>query len=58
MEVLNEAYGDSIIIGRSELKSLTLTTRFDNESLENILDIISETFEIKIEKKGNKYILK
>ena len=58
VEVLNEAYADSIIIGRSELKSLTLTTRFDNESLENILDIISETFEIKIEKKGNKYILK
>ncbi len=58
VEVLNEAYGDSIIIGRDDLKSLTLTTRFDNESLESILEVISETFEIKIEKKGNKYILK
>lgn len=58
VEVLNEAYGDSIIIGRDELKSLTLTTRFDNESLESILDVISETFEINVEKKGNKYILK
>lgn len=58
VEVLNEAYGDSVIIGRSDLKSLTLTTRFDNESLESILEIISETFEIKVEKKGDKYMLK
>jgi transmembrane sensor len=58
VEVLNEAYGDSIVIGRNDLKSLTLTTRFDNESLESILEVISETFEIKVEKKGNKYILK
>jgi len=58
VEVLNEVYGDSVLIGRSELKSLTLTTRFDNESLESILEIISETFELKVEKKGNKYILK
>ncbi|MCC7029872.1 MAG: FecR domain-containing protein, partial [Chitinophagaceae bacterium] len=58
VEVLNEVYGDSVVIGRSELKSLTLTTRFDNESLESILEIISETFELKVEKKGNKYILK
>jgi len=47
-----------VVIGRSDLKSLTLTTRFDNESLESILEIISETFEINVEKKGNKYILK
>jgi ferric-dicitrate binding protein FerR (iron transport regulator) len=58
VEVLNEAYGDSVIIGRSDLKGLTLTTRFDNESLEKILEIISETFEISVEKKGKKYILK
>jgi ferric-dicitrate binding protein FerR (iron transport regulator) len=58
VEVLNEAYGDSIVIGRGDLRSLTLTTRFDNESLESILDIISETFEINVEKVGNKYILK
>jgi len=58
VEVLNEAYGDSVVIGRNDLRGLTLTTRFDNESLESILDIISETFEIKVEKVGNKYILK
>ncbi len=58
VEVLNEAYGDSIVIGRKELRSLTLTTRFDNQSLENILNIISETFDIQIEKSGHTYILK
>lgn len=58
VEVLNEAYGDSVVIGRKELRGLTLDTRFDNLSLENILELISETFDLKVEKQGNKYILK
>lgn len=58
VEVLNEAYDDSVVISRDELKRLTLTTRFDNESLETILDIIGETFELTIEKKGRIYYIK
>lgn len=58
VEVLNEAYDNRIIIGRKDLKSMALTTRFDNESLENIIEIISETFDITVEKQGNKFILK
>lgn len=58
VEVLNEAYGDSVVIGRKELRGLTLDTHFDNLPLEHILELISETFDIKVEKQGNKYILK
>jgi transmembrane sensor len=58
VEVLNEAYEDSIIIENKELKKMPLTARFSNESLESVLNVLSETFEIKVEKKGNNYILK
>lgn len=58
VEVLNEAYEDTIVIENRELKKMPLTARFSNESLESVLNVLSETFEIKVEKKGNKYILK
>jgi ferric-dicitrate binding protein FerR (iron transport regulator) len=58
VEVLNEAYEDSIVIENNELKKLTLTTQFNNESLESVLEVLSETFEFHVEKKGKKYILK
>jgi ferric-dicitrate binding protein FerR (iron transport regulator) len=58
VEVLNEAYGDSVRIDNKALRTLTITTRFDEQELENILDIIAETFEIKVEKEGGIYHLK
>lgn len=58
VEVLNEAYTDSVVIGNNDLKKLSLTTRFNNESLESILEVLSETFEFQVQKKGNIYILK
>lgn len=59
VDVLNEAYDANIVIESKDIKSLPLTTTFDNESLDNILDILSKTFEgIVIEKKENKIIIK
>lgn len=58
VEVLNEAYEDTIIIGNQDLKKMTLTTRFSNESIESVLSVLSETFDIKVEQKGNQLILK
>ncbi len=58
VEILNEAYDDSVTIENKNLRSEVLTTRFDNESLSQILSIISETFDITVEKKGHHYILK
>ena len=58
VEVLNEAYGANIVIENPTLRDLSLTTTFKEQSLENILDVISKTFDIKIEKTANQIILK
>lgn len=58
VEILNEAYGDQVRIENAQLRSLTLTTRFDDQPLEQILEIIEETFELKVEKRGTMYYLK
>jgi transmembrane sensor len=57
VEKLNEAYNANIIIDNDTLKNLPITTVFKDESLDNILAVISETFKIKIEKTGNQIIL-
>jgi transmembrane sensor len=57
VEVLNEAYDANIIIGRKELRSLSLNTTFANESLDKILQIIAETFQLQVVKKGNQIVL-
>lgn len=58
VQVLNEAYDTDIVIGRKELKDLPLNTTFKNESLDDVLAVISRTFKISVEKKGNQIILK
>lgn len=58
VEVLNEAYDSHIIIQNKRLENLPLNTTFKNESLDEILEIISRTFNIIVEKKENKIILK
>lgn len=57
VDVLNEAYDTHIIIGRKELKDLRLTTTFDNESLDKIMEIIHLTFSITVVKQDGQIIL-
>lgn len=57
VEILNEAYESNIVIGRKELKDVPLNTTFKNESLDQVLKVISRTFKIKVDKKPNKIIL-
>jgi transmembrane sensor len=57
VEVLNEAYDTTIVIENPKLRSSPLTTTFDNESLDRILEIISATFDIKIIKEKDRIIL-
>lgn len=57
-DVLSEAYGVNIVIADNRLKNLLLTTTFRNESLDNILAVIGQTFNIQVEKKGAEIILK
>ena len=58
VQVLNEAYKVNIVFGRSELRNLPLTTTFSNESLDQVLDIISATFNISVEKTGDTIVLR
>ncbi len=57
VQVINEAYHSHIVIGNPAIKDMTLTTTFHNESLEQVLDVISITFNIKVVKEGNTIIL-
>ena len=58
VQALDKAYDVNIIIERKELRSLPLTTTFNNESLDQILDIIRQTFNISVTKTRNEIILK
>lgn len=58
VEVLNEAYDIKIEIESEELRNLRLTTTFSNESPDRILQIISETFQVKVEHSNDKIIIR
>jgi transmembrane sensor len=57
VQVVNEAYDAKIIIGRKELNDMRLTTTFNNESLEKVLEIIHLTFDITVIKKEDGQII-
>jgi ferric-dicitrate binding protein FerR (iron transport regulator) len=57
VEVLEEAYGARIIIARPALRSLPITTTFNEESLDTILGIISKTFNISYKKTASEVVL-
>ena len=57
VEVINEAYNSHIVIGNPALKNMSITTTFNNESLEQVLNVISITFNIKIVREGDTIIL-
>lgn len=55
---LNEAYNVQIVLANPRLEQLQLTTTFQDPSLEEILNIVAKTFSIRIERTGDKIILK
>jgi ferric-dicitrate binding protein FerR (iron transport regulator) len=57
VDVINEAYNSNITIGNPALRDMTLTTTFNNESLDQVLNVISMTFSIKVIKEGDAIIL-
>lgn len=53
VEILNEAYGADIVIGKPGLGDQKLTTTFQDDSLSNIIQIICETFKVNaVEEQG------
>lgn len=57
VQVVNEAYNARIIIGSRELGDKRLTTTFNNESLDQVLEVIHLTFDITIVKKEDGQII-
>lgn len=58
VEVLHEAYQTEIRIENPALRNVTLTTRFRNESLDRIMQVVGETVNCEVIKRGDGYILK
>lgn len=58
VEILNEAFSARIQIVNPELENLAITATFSDGSLNEILRVIGETFEIEVERQGSTIILK
>ncbi len=57
VNIVNEAYGTSIQL-QGSTEGCALTVTFDDESLENVLEIISSTLNYELVEDGASYILK
>lgn len=59
VDVLNEAYGVQIVIADKRLDTVPISAKFRrDDSIDNILKVISETLNIRVEKNGAQIILK
>lgn len=58
VEMLNDVYHSNIIIGNNKLVNLPLTTTLPADSLNEALHVISQTFNIHVEKKDDTIVLK
>lgn len=54
---LNEIYGVTIIIKNPTLQNKPITTTFKKQSLTQILNVISETFMVKVVRENNRIIV-
>lgn len=58
VDALNNAYDAKITITNNSIRNLRLTTTFKEMSLNDILKVITETFNIQIEQRNGEIILK
>ncbi len=57
IKTLSEGYQAEILFKNNSIKSCRLTTKFENESLPNALNVIAETLNLQVSKNGDKYLL-
>ena len=58
LEILNKAYDQHLVLSNPKQRQLLLTATFEQQPLSEIIKVILETFDLKIEKKGNQYHIK
>jgi transmembrane sensor len=57
VEKLNQTFGKNIVFSNDKIKNCTLTASFQEEELENIIHVIAETFNLKIDNKKDSIVL-
>ena len=57
IENLNQIFGKKIVFSNDKIKNCKLTASFENEELENIINVIAETFNLKVENKTDSIVL-
>ncbi|MXV50502.1 DUF4974 domain-containing protein [Pedobacter sp. HMF7647] len=57
VETLNKIYGSDIVIANSKIRSLPITTTFKQQSLNDILDVVSKTLDVKVRNNGKQISL-
>jgi ferric-dicitrate binding protein FerR (iron transport regulator) len=58
VQVLNEAYNANIVIEGKDIRNLPLTATYHNESLDSILNLVSQTLDITVTRSNSQIILK
>lgn len=58
VQVLNEAYNTNIVIAGKDIANLPLTATYHNESLDSILNLVSQTLDISVTRTNSQIILK
>ncbi|MGJ1269748.1 FecR family protein [Sphingobacterium spiritivorum] len=58
LEILNKAYDQHLVLSNPKHRQRLLTATFEQQPLSEIIKVILETFDLKIEKKGNQYHIK
>lgn len=58
VDILNEIHHRNIVISTNALKNKEITADFKNQSLEEIIQVIKETFKIQVEYKNQQILLK
>ena len=56
-EVLSERFGKRIKFSQENIKNCKLTATFENEKLENIIAVIAETFNLKVDNQADTILL-
>lgn len=57
VQVLGESYHTKILLKNNNIKTCRLTTKFENESLPNALNVIAETLNLTVSSQGEKYVI-
>lgn len=54
IRIINEIYKSELTLDGDQLKECPVTTTFDNQSLESVLNVLESTLDLTIEQKGDK----